>query len=88
MGTIFFLLISIKIEAVLILINNTIKTPITNLKMASLSLNEQMTILQKQQTTLAEKIKQEEERKKTKREKYIKVNLKMSVMKKKLLLRY
>ena len=31
--------------------------------MASLSLNEQMTILQKQQTTLAEKIKQEEERK-------------------------
>jgi len=63
MGTIFFLLISIKIEAVLILINNTIKTPITNLKMASLSLNEQMTILQKQQTTLAEKIKQEEERK-------------------------
>ena len=52
-----------KIEAVLILINNTIKTPITKLKMASLSLNEQMTILQKQQTTLAEKIKQEEERK-------------------------
>ena len=52
-----------KIEAVLILINNTIKTPIIKLKMASLSLNEQMTILQKQQTTLAEKIKQEEERK-------------------------
>ena len=62
-GNYIFLLISIKIEAVLILINNTIKTPITNLKMASLSLNEQMTILQKQQTTLAEKIKQEEERK-------------------------